>query len=278
MFYQRPIKWKLSTVGNCILEEDEYRAAKAQPKYQQCRLASNISDLKIKNIDSKTTRHLTREEIEKIYIYVYENFNLYNSRSKIPYKFIYEELGLKDNEKFTIDCAKGDTAKEDGLKGITTLQSFYNCDKEDSKFIDAFNSLSDKAQEIAIEYLANITKHSDIQENEESYIDKQFDIREEDNLVQNIKNATDDDYEKAKAFIKMLRKKDIFYNDKFYLEKGRSSYSVKAIERIIPELLKGENEQNIIANLYPPKSETQKNSVLRDHEKLMTNNPIIDKY
>lgn len=277
MFYQRPIKWKLTTIGNCILEEDEYRAAIAQPEFQKYRLASNISNLRIKAIGLKGDRSLTSEEINKIYIYVCENFKLYNSRSKIPYNLIYKELGLKDNEKFTIDRAKGDTATEDGLKGITTLQSFYNCDKEDFKFINAFNSLSDKAQEIVIEFLANITNYLDIQENEESYIDKKIDINEKDNLVQNIKNAEEDDYKKAKVFIKMLRKKDIFYNDKFYLEQGRSSYSVKAIKRIIPELLKGDNEQNIIATLYPPKSETQSNSVLRDYKKLITNNPIIDK-
>ncbi|MCL2484612.1 MAG: type II CRISPR RNA-guided endonuclease Cas9 [Endomicrobia bacterium] len=272
MFYQRPIKWKPETVGFCSLEEDEYRSAVAQPVFQKYRLAANIANLRVKTLGSKEECSLTEDEIKKIYDFVCENFKLYNDRAKISYKLIYEKLGFRDNEKFTIDRAKGDAAKDAGLKGITTLQAFYNCDKEDFKFINAFNSLSEKVQELAMEFLANITKYADIQENEDGYIDLKF-----PELTKNVKNKTEEDNQKAIMFIKMLRKEEIFYNNKFDLEQGRASYSIKALNRIIPELLKSENEQNIINKLYPPKSESQENPVLRDYEKVATNNPVIDK-
>jgi CRISPR-associated endonuclease Csn1 len=276
MFYQRPIKWKLDSVGHCSLEQDEFRSAVAQIAYQNYRLAKSISDLRIRNMQNKTERYLKQDEITKIYDFVLKNFPRYNNRNKIAFHLIYEELNLK-NERFTIDRTRGDDKKEDGLKGNTTLKCFYDLlDTEKVEFINAFNELSVKAKELALEFLANITKYADIQENSENIIDAEF-----PRLTQNIFNKTEDDNKKAIFFIKLLRTNEVFYNDKFSLEQGRGSYSVKVLEKLTPELLKGRNEQDIIEEIYPQKSPVQdsklQNSQLRDYEKIKTNNPVVDK-
>jgi CRISPR-associated endonuclease Csn1 len=278
MFYQRPIKWNLNSIGHCILEQDEFHSAKAQIAWQNHRLAKSISDLRIKNMQTKKEEPLTSDKKIAIYYFVLENYKQCNIRNEIPYSLIYEKLGLGSHERFSVvNGTKYNDKKEDGLKINTTLKCFYDLDKKDSKFIKAFEDLSAKSKELVLEFLSNITKYADIQEYSESSIDTEF-----SKLTQNISNQTKNNNKEAIDFIKRLRREEVFYGGKFSLEQGRGrSYSVKALEKLTPELLKGKNEQDIIEEIYHQKSLKQdselQNSQLRDYEKIKTNNPVIDK-
>ncbi len=275
MFYQRPIKWKLDTIGNCSLYPQEYRAAQAQVIYQKYRVLNAIVNLRIKTGKNRYAkeRQLNKIEIKNLYNYICDNYNEYDNRGQISYKKIYEFLNLNSDEKFTIDRNK--TENENGIKGITTLFCFYNCgyDKE-------FKSLSQKSQEIVIEFLANTTDYSDILQNEKTYIYKKLNIEDEHNLIQNIKELTEKDIEDAKNFIELLYDNRVFEKNEFVLEKNRADYSVKALKEIVEKILEsddGKNAEQIIDELYNKIEKNKKEFILRDYKKVATNNPVIDK-
>jgi CRISPR-associated endonuclease Csn1 len=268
MFYQRPIKWALDSVGKCSLEQTEFRAAIAQPEYQKYRLAAIISNLRVKNSKDKSSRQLTCEEIKKVYDFVQSGFEKYDKeRGKIAYSLIYKELGFSEDERFVNDRSEG----ADGIKGISTLKTFYELDKESFRFINAFNALNLKSQELVLEFLSNITNFSDIEDNPETYIDAKF-----DEMTANIADKKDDEKIAAVKFIMLLRKEECFSNKNFQLEKGRASYSLTALKKITGHLLKGKNEREIIDELYPSLADEYTGS-LREIEKVETNNPVIDK-
>jgi CRISPR-associated endonuclease Csn1 len=264
MFYQRPIKWDVENVGDCEYAAGQKRAATAQIAYQNYRLANNISKLRIKD-ESKQGSILSAEQIIKIYNFIDTEWESYaKGTDKVPYAKIYELLNFDEKQRFTID--RNSTTKEDaGIKGNTTLKCFY-----DIGVFNDFQSLPDKAQELVIEFLSNITKYSDIQDNDEGYVRNFF-----EKLTQNISDVKKEYENSAFNFIKRLKSKEIFINKEFKLEQGRASYSVLALNKITAELLKGKEETQIIKELYPPKEKEERDN-LRAYEEIEKQESIND--
>jgi len=62
IFYQRPIKWDIETIGNCPLEPQEKRASTAQLIFQEYRILDVINNIKIKNIQNRKLKELTENQ------------------------------------------------------------------------------------------------------------------------------------------------------------------------------------------------------------------------
>ncbi len=88
MFYQRPIKWELDTIGKCSLYPQEYRAVRAQVIYQKYRILNAIVNLRIKKGKTRYAqeRQLNKTERKNLYNYICDKYNEYNNRGQISYK------------------------------------------------------------------------------------------------------------------------------------------------------------------------------------------------
>jgi len=247
MFYQRPIKWELDSVGSCPFEPQEKRAAVAQKIYQNYRLAKNIANLKIRDYKNKREYSLSPKQINQLYSYIETNWEDASAESdKIPYEKIYKFLTLPEDCKFTIDRKAGTS---EGIKCNTTLKTFLGLG------IYEWPNITDKAQELVLEFLSNITKYSDIQDNENPAIKKFFTT-----LTKNIP-ANEKDLSSAFNFILLLKQKRVLLDKDFRLEQGRASCGHTALKRITEELLKGKEEKAIIEELYPAEDQPLRDSL-----------------
>ena len=220
MFYQRPIKWNLDVVGNCPLFPNEKRASCAQVAYQHYRLAKEIANLRYVLPASRGSVALTSKEQQDLFNYINISTQEYNKENKtISFAKIYKFLNLPEKTYFTIH-----RGSKKGIKGNTTLAAF-----EQAGLINEWENLTDKVQEIVIEFLSNITDMSTIADNKPEYICKKITDNGEkgESLVKNI-CATDKDYSQAADFVLMMRdknKKDKFF-ETFELEGDRSFFSI----------------------------------------------------
>lgn len=239
LFYQRPIKWELENVGACPLFPQEKRAACAQVAYQHYRLAKDIANLRLAKKGEKESYPLTLAHQTQLFNYVDSFTSDYTADSAvIPFAKIYQALSLPADVSFTIDRKNG---TKQGLKGNTTLFAF-----ERAGVLNEWANLTDKVQELVIEFLANITTFSDIEDNTDEYIGKSF--------VELTRNISADESERQRGidFICALKKKQVFLS--FTLEKGRASYSVKALRLLTDGLLQGQDESNLLALIQPPQA------------------------
>ncbi len=263
IFYQRPIKWELETVGNCEIYPTEKRASCAQPAYQHYRMAKDISDLRWydKNISFESFPLFAKDSDKPVYseknplepqpLTLAQQVQLLNhieisskeyekENGVFPFKKIYEFLDFPEGRKFTIDrkhSAKG------GIKGNTTLWAF-----EKANCLNDWENLTDIVQELVIEFFANITTFSDIKDNTDEYIKKEV-IK----LTENIKVS--DSYKIAAAdFILLLRERKIF--EDFSLESGRASYSVKGLKYLTERIQSGENIGDILYQISQERQQT----------------------
>ncbi len=234
MFYQRPIKWELDNVGNCELYPDEKRAACAQPAYQQYRLAKEIANLRLCEDGSRESYPLTLAQRTQLFEYVNSSSKDYRNEDGIlPFTDIYKFLGFPANVSFSIDRKNG--AKQ-GIKGNLTLWAF-----EKAGVLNEWENLPDLEQELVIEFLANITTFSDIQDNTDAYVKESV-----TRLTKNVKAGAE---ERAAAcrFILLLKQKGVF--EDFQLESGRASYSVKGLRELTERIRQGEEEADIVAQM-----------------------------
>lgn len=119
MFYQRPIKWDIETIGNCPLEPQEKRAATAQPIFQEYRILDVINNIEIKNFKTKLSRKLEKEQRKELFEFINNEIDKYNSNYEMPYNEIYKKLNIDTTqEKFNID-----TRRKDSDKGIKANQT-----------------------------------------------------------------------------------------------------------------------------------------------------------
>lgn len=267
IFYQRPIRWDKDTIGNCQIYPDRKRAATMQMAFQNYRLLTSLSNLRYKEFDSSTKgkRPLELPQIVKLYNLYKDNVNLYNSLGIITFKQIYKDLSLNDEQgRFTID--RGRTGS--GIKGNKTLKVF-----SELNLLDDWNKLEGLSQEIALEYLANNTKYSDIIDVYNSNPDK---------IILSVKDAVSyyndiakpKHFEEASKFIKLLCERNIFKKDKFVLEKNRASYSCQGLHDLIENcLLLGGDEHTYLMT----EREKHGHTGLRDFEDMQVGSPVIDK-
>lgn len=268
LFYQRPIKWELETVGACSIYPQEKRAALSQPAYQNYRLAKTLSNLRIYNKTGKEDYPLTLAQKTQVYHYVQTAYEEYSKESaKFSYAKIYALLGLGADERFTVDRGR---SADDGLKGNTTAAAFYQ-----AGVLNEWSNLDDKAQELVCEFLANITTYSDIEDNNPAYVQTKF-----TELTANIK-AEPAQSKAALEFILQLREKHFFSkHTDFRLEQGRAPFSVPALFQITEGLLQGNEETDIIAALSK-QNQTPAGGKLRSAAKILhqeaINDPVISK-
>lgn len=264
MFYQRPIKWELDTVGDCPLFPEEKRASCAQIAYQRYRLAKEISNLRLIDRNKKKTEPLPLETQERIFNYIETNTALYSKTDGVfPFDKIYEFLQVPETSFFTVH-----RGSKKGLKGNTTQFGF-----ESIGILNEWSILTDKEQELVIEFLSNVTNMSDIEDNESSYIQERF--------LELTENITASDCEKSAGARFVLAHKNKFSG--LQLEKNRSSYSVKGLDLLLSEIQQGHfaasNEEEYVEALavknktYTGKLRTVKQ--ILDQEAI--NDPVISR-
>lgn len=220
LFYQHPIKWELETVGACPLFPEEKRASCAQMAYQSYRLAKEIANLRIYEKGGKEPFRLTLAQQTQLFNYIESNTQAYSQESGVvSFHRIYNFLGLPDNASFTVD-----RGSKKGLKGNTTLFAF-----EKAGLLNEWANLSDKEQELVIEFLSNITNMSDVAENEDAYIRERF-----GKLTANI-IALDSEKQAGAEFVVANKSK----LSRLVLEQGRGSYSVKGLRWLAEEAQQG---------------------------------------
>lgn len=234
IFYQRPIKWELESVGNCPLFPQEKRAARAQIAYQHYRLAREIGNLRTCTKGQRNYKSLPPDIQARLFDFLDSHTELYTKEDgTIPFSKIYEFLGFEKDVSFTID-----RGSKRGLKGNSTLFEF-----EKIGLLNQWAELTDKEQELVIEFLSNITTMSDLADNSPDYIREK--ISGEKRLTKNI-SASIEELERAADFV--LRHREQL--SKLSLESGRSSYSVKGLMDLTNAVFKGEltdsNEEEYI--------------------------------
>lgn len=232
LFYQRPIKWELESVGACPLFPGEKRASCAQPAYQHYRLAKDISNLRICDKSSKEAFPLTPAQQTQLFNFMTAHTELYSKEDGvIPFSVVYEFLALPESSSFTIH-----RGSKKGLKGDTTLFAF-----EKAGLLNAWAELSDTVQELVIEFLSNITNLADVTESEDGYIRGRF-----DKLTANIP-AHSDEKQVGAEFI--IAHKNAWNG--MELESGRASYSTKGLRLLLEEVKQGHfdnsNEEEFVA-------------------------------
>ena len=231
MFYQRPIKWELETVGNCSIFPQEKRASCAQNAYQLYRMVKEISNLRWAEKGESETHPLTLAQKANLFEHIRTATSDYSSETLcFPFKKIYSLLNLPQTARFTADRRNG--AKE-GIKGNTTTYAF-----EKIGFLNEWSNLTDKVQELVIEFFANITTLTDISDNTNSYITERFNA-----LTKNIFSSPEE-RKQGTDFVLCLKEKDCLENLEF--TSGRAAYGVKALTMLTERILQGEEEADII--------------------------------
>ena len=234
MFYQRPIKWELESVGNCPLFPQEKRAARAQIAYQHYRLAREIGNLRTCTKGQRNYKSLPPDIQARLFDFLDSHTEFYAKEDgTIPFSKIYEILGFEKDVSFTID-----RGSKRGLKGNSTLFEF-----EKAGLLNQWAELTDKEQELVIEFLSNITTMSDLADNNPDYIREK--INGEKRLTKNISSSTKE-LEHAADFVLSHREQLSLMS----LESGRSSYSVKGLTDLTDAIFRGEltdsNEEEYI--------------------------------
>ncbi len=266
IFYQRPIKWKLETVGKCRFEDNEYRASTAQTVFQKYRIAKVLKDLRIINKKTKEERTLTIDERQKAFDNICDSIEQYDKENGTLSKTMLAAKLNVDEKLYKFNLAYIEDASVRGLKCLTSEKVFYNFN-----VLDDWRKLSEIQQEMVLEFFTNITKYIDIQENSDISIKSQ--IWE---LTKNINGKTEADKEKVFEFVKLLKDKEIYKESGFKIENKRSNYSVKALKKLTEaHLIDDRPEYDIIQELYPKSSE--KRYVLRSIDEIKIGNPVIDR-
>lgn len=234
MFYQRPIKWELETVGNCEIYSAEKRAATAQIAYQHYRMVKDIANLRVADKKTRQIRPLTLAQQTQLFHFMESSTADYLPENKaLPFAKIYEVLGLSSDEFFTI--ARKQHAKG-GLTGNTTLYAF-----EKAGILNDWSNLTDTVQELVLEFLANVSNLADIVDNTDAYIKERV-----PELTKNLK-PTPQDCEACYQFILLLKDRGVL--PELSLEQGRSSYSIKALKMLTERIMQGEEEADILAEI-----------------------------
>ena len=265
IFYQRPIKWDIETIGNCPLEPQEKRAATAQLIFQEYRIWDVINNIEIKNFKTKHSRELEEEQRKELFKFINNEIDKYNSNYEMPYNEIYEKLNIDTTqEKFNIDTRRKDSDK--GIKANQTKKVF-----KDNNLLEHFEKLNKTEQEIIIEFLACITDFDSILDNDKQYIEKFI-----DGILKIVPLEEEYNIEKILSFIDKIQKQLEDKNTTLSkLEKSRKSYSIKALKNIVERLKKGENKEDII-NSYKKEKTIETNKLLPFNE-IKTNNILIDR-
>lgn len=242
MFYQRPIKWELETVGNCEIYSTEKRAAAAQIAYQHYRMAKTLADLRVRNKNTRESVPLTLAQKSQLFEFLDAHTAEYSPETKaVPFATLYKVLGLPEGCTFTLDRtyhARG------GLKGNTTLYSF-----EKAGVLNAWSNLTDTVQELVLEFFANVSNLSDIEDNSDAYIKERV-----PELTKNLK-PTPQACEACCQFILLLKAHGVL--GELVLEQGRSSYSIKALKMLTERIMQGEQEADILAEIEAQKTHPQ---------------------
>lgn len=220
LFYQRPIKWELESVGGCPLFPEEKRASCAQPAYQYYRLAKEIANLRVSEKGGTEAVPLTLAQQTQVFDFIAAHTELYSQEDgTVPFAEIYKLLELPETVSFTAH-----RGSKKGLKGDATLFAF-----EKAGLLNEWNNLTDNVQELVIEFLSNISHLADVAENEDAYIRERFAA-----LTANI--ADSEENRRAGAAFVILYKRKL---TSLELEHGRSPYGVKGLRLLLEEIKGG---------------------------------------
>lgn len=261
IFYQRPIKWSIETIGHCELELDFHRAAIAQPVFQTYRIEQALSNLRWYKKGHKDGLILSDAAKNVVRELLFDN-------AKVSFSKIYKELenhDLKITERFSKDRQEITGNKDVGMLGNSTRSVWKKL-----KILDKWEKLQDKEQEMVIITLANLgDKDEALDDTLEERMEQSCEINDVPlsavtTAWQFVRDLAD--HEKYNVFIGMG------------FNTGRAAYSVKAMQQLIPLIKSGYDERNAIDELYPERfKRSGPMGKLRSIKTLETVNPSVNK-
>lgn len=203
IFKQLPLQGFSDKVGECPLVEGEKRAPKAHPVFQQFRIQETINNLGWGRKEEKLTPG-QRQIIEQMLA----------KKAEVSFESIYKQLRKNGCVPETGVCLNMDTPNRDGIRGNSTLAGFKTLKKLDGVWL----ALDDETQDAVIRFLADMPTpelpdipgwRDKTTPDAADFIDKMVDTGKFDRLS------------KMRNF-----------------ESGRASYSVKAMQKLLPLLIK----------------------------------------
>jgi len=220
LFYQRPLKSTADSVAQCSLEPTLSRAPRAQMAFQRFRIEKTLADLRWGAGKSASSLQLEQKAVIRL---------LLDQTDKIKFGKIYEEL---EKAGYPKPLGKGlnlDRASREELLGNTTLAGFRELDRYSRKhhpdraaeLENKFSTLDEKTQIAIINFLAELGSPEQLDDPEwdTSFITGNGKPRQFSSALI--------------EFVNELKQHDKFDRlSKMEFDNGRSSYSVKAINKL----------------------------------------------
>jgi len=104
IFYQRPMRWDLETIGKCKLEVGEPRCPRGDWHARRFRLLQDVNNLKICNPDG-SVETLTTEQRKVL-------FEELNKKNKMKFSAIRKKLGLLETQRFNVEYEINEKGKK----------------------------------------------------------------------------------------------------------------------------------------------------------------------
>lgn len=242
-------------LGNCTFEKEEKRAAKATYTFEYFKLLQDLNHIKIEKTEvdenkqrKRTKRELTEEEREKIK-------NLVKEKATISYDTLRKTLCLEPNERFNMIAYKNTlTFTEEENKEVEK-------DKKLKEF-ESYHKIKTALNRVEKNYIKKLTKE---ELNEIGYA---LTVYKNDNkrieyLKENTTNLTEE------ALNELLKLS--------FTKVG--NLSIKAMEKIIPELEKGLTYDKAVDEVYEDfrgtiNTEKKRKLSLKDLEQDISN-PVV---
>jgi len=215
IFKQLPIQGFSNKVGKCPLIEGEIRAPKAHPIFQEFRIQETLNNLSW----GRKGKGLALEQRSVIE-------QMLTRKTEVSFDTIYKQLKKNGDMPETGVCLNMDTPNRDVIHGNSTLAGFKTL-----KLEDVWLDLDDETQDAVIRFLADMTTPElpDIPGWREQTTPEAADFI--DKMV---------DTGKFNRLSKMRN-----------FESGRASYSVEAMQQMLPLIRKGERTEEVVARLFP---------------------------
>ncbi len=268
IFYQRPIKWDIETIGRCPINKVEKRAAQASDAFQKYRIIKQLQNIRIVKKGKRSgEQRLSLEQIQSLYETLINPSLDYNENAELPYNEIYKLIYLDEGDRFSID-RKIDENDNKGIKGNQTLISFYNVG-----ILNEYQKLTKNEQNILINFLANQTDYASILNADKDSLTnffKEMDV-----------NITSDSITSLINFVQNHLIAVLEDNKKsFMIETGRAPYGETVLKILLENMLQGKQEHEVLLEHFQidntraePKGHLAPISELLD--KYPTTNPII---
>ena len=270
IFYQRPLKSVAPMVGNCGLEPSLPRAPVAQPAMQAFRIEKQLADLRWGM--GRQAHGLTSEQ-KTVIRALLNNPAALTKEGKLSFKKIYDALEAQELRPDYPRTLNMERSSREDLTGNRTLRAFKGLG-----LLDDWLALDAITQLRVINFLADLGSPEQVD---------QPDWHKRFTKTSRAKNPKSGKWEEKQvpreldsslvAFIdRMVDTGEFDRLNKMGFETGRSSYSIRALERLTMTMRElGCDEYNAIQHLYPsPEATGELQPQLPPHP--ATGNVVVD--